>query len=66
MFKVENLIDLIKSKVSSSASYLFMVSELVKKVSKIIKDKRGGIDDLEDDDDYEYEVKPKKRKKRGK
>ena len=38
--KAENLLDLIKNKISSSASYLYMVTELIKKVSKIVKNKK--------------------------
>ncbi len=62
VFKTEGLIDLIKTKISSSASYLFMVSELVKRVSKIIKNKKEVRDDG-DEEDYDYEVKPKKKRR---
>ncbi len=65
VFKVESLLDLIKSKVSSSASYLYMITELVKKVTRIVKDKRSDREE-DDDEEEEYEIKPKKkgRKKR--
>jgi hypothetical protein len=67
IFKVENLIDSIKSKVSSSASYLFMITELVKKVSRIIKNKQSQNDSDEDvEEEYEYEVKPKNKGKKRK
>ncbi len=62
IYKVENLLDLIKSKISSSASYLYMVTELVKKVSKIVKNKKTeNREDEDETEEYEYEVKPKKK-----
>ncbi len=67
IFKAESLLDLIKNKISSSASYLYMVTELVKKVSKIVKDKKTDKEeDEEDEEDFEYEVKPKKKGRRKK
>lgn len=65
VFKVESLLDLVRSKVSSSASYFYMITELVKKVSKIVKDKKNNKEE-DDDDDYEeeYEVKPKRKEKK--
>ncbi len=62
--KFESLLDLIKNKISSSASYLYMVTELVKKISQMMKDKK--TDKKEEDENYEYEVKPKKRGKKKK
>jgi hypothetical protein len=58
--------DLVKNKVASSASYLFMVTEFVKKVSKIIKDKKSGHsrEDDEEEEDYEYVVRTKNKDKK--
>lgn len=60
--KAENLLDLIKNKISSSASYLYMVTELIKKVSKIVKNKKTeNQEDNDEEEEFEYEVKPKKK-----
>ncbi len=61
--KVEMLIDLIKNKVSSSASYIFTLGELVKKVSSFMRD-RTRKSDNDDEDEEEYEVRRKTKKKK--
>jgi citrate synthase len=66
VFKVEGLLDLVKNKVASSASYLYMITELVKKVTKIVKDKRGNREEVDDDYEEEFEIKPKKKGKKKK
>ena len=64
IFQIEDLVSSIKNKVNSSASYLFMLKELTKKVFSIIKDKKKKKDDLDDDEEFEYEVKTKRRKRK--
>jgi len=59
--KAENLLDLIKNKISSSSSYLYMAIELVKKLSKIIKDKKSNDTEEDEIEEFEYEVKPKNK-----
>lgn len=67
VFKVESLLDLVKNKVSSTSSYLYMISELVKKVTNIVKYKKNDkTEDEDEEDEYEYEIKPKKKGKRRK
>lgn len=63
--KIEMVLDLVKNKVSSSASYIFTLGELVKKVSSLIRDKRKDRYEDEEEDEEEYEVKtrPRRRKK---
>lgn len=67
LFKAENLLDSVKNKVKSSASYLYLLTEMIKRFSSIIKDKKSHKeDDDEESQEYDYEVKPKKRGKKKK
>lgn len=61
--KIEMVLDLVKNKVSSSASYIFTLGELVKKVSSLIRDRKSKYNDDEEEEE-EYEVKRRPRKKR--
>ncbi len=65
IYKAESLLDLIKGKISSSASYLYMATELIKKLSRLMKDKKTEKHE-DEDEDFEYEVKPKKESRRKK
>lgn len=64
VFKAESLLDLVKNKISSSASYFYMITELMKKASNFFKKKSYKEENDEYDDEYEYEIKPRKRNKK--
>lgn len=64
--KFEMLLDLVKNKVTSSASYIFTLGELVKKVSSLMRERRRDRYE-EDKEEEEYEVKKRlKRRKKAK
>ncbi len=59
--KAEALLDLIKDKISGSASYLMILGEILKRGVEFAKSKRRRNDD--DFDDEDEPVKSKKKKK---
>jgi len=58
--KAEALLDLIKDKISGSASYLMILGEILKRGVEFAKSKRRNDDNFEDEDEP---VKTKKKKK---
>lgn len=58
--KAEALLDLIKDKISGSASYLMILGEILKRGVEFAKSKRRNDDDF---DDEEAPTKSKKRKR---
>jgi hypothetical protein len=61
--KIEMVLDLVKSKVNSSASYIFTLGELVKKVSSFIRNRKEERYDEEEEEEYEVKRRPKRAKK---
>jgi len=60
--KAENLIDLIKEKISGSASYLMILGELLKRGVKFAQDRRQRRRDRDDEADDEADDKEEKKK----